>query len=417
MIKNQEKIKKSPVFSLIILILIYSGLLNNFFHANFFPLNKINSAYKSLALASSLSLDQEEQSLLFNLNNWRQQNGLASLSLSPTLEVAAKNHSQDMAGSNYFSHTSLDGRTAGDRVAQAGYTFTTWTGENLAWGFSSGSGVFDGWKNSSGHNANMLSNNYKVVGIGRAYDSDGGYGWIWTADFGGYDDSNSNSPPSIPSPTPIPETNLPTPNPVPITPSPTPTPQATPTLIPIPKQENPLIFNSEFQQIKKSGGELKFFGNDVEIKIPPGAFNENEILIIVNKLKEDGQNIPNSYIPITNTYEILARTMEGNEVKKFELPIEITLKFKITLNEKSKLKASYYDKGAWKEIADTEIKNDKAQFKIDHLTVFGIFYEKDVPNSNSSSPIKKFWLGFSILGATCLIVIPIYLVNKRKARE
>jgi uncharacterized protein YkwD len=41
------------------------------------------------------------------------------LAWNEQLEIAAMGHAQDMYNKNYFSHTSLDGRTMQDRIAAA----------------------------------------------------------------------------------------------------------------------------------------------------------------------------------------------------------------------------------------------------------------------------------------------------------
>jgi len=64
-------------------------------------------------------------------------------------------------------------------------------GENIAAGNSTASATFTQWKNSSGHNANMLGANYTVMGIGRATGG-GQYGVYWTNVFGGQDDGTCN---------------------------------------------------------------------------------------------------------------------------------------------------------------------------------------------------------------------------------
>jgi len=150
----------------------------------------------TLALAAAIrttptveALDSEEQAFLQLLNTYRQQNGLQPLNLSPTLTTAAELHSEDMADNNYFSHTSLDGRTFVDRVRDAGYTYDTWLGENIAAGYVTAQEVFNGWKNSPTHNTNMLRPQFKVIGVGRAYNASSDFEWYWTTDFGGYDDS------------------------------------------------------------------------------------------------------------------------------------------------------------------------------------------------------------------------------------
>ena len=90
-----------------------------------------------------------------------------------------------MANQNYFSHNSLDGRTPWDRIRTAGYTYNTWLGENIAAGQTNAATVFNAWRNSPSHNANMLSSNYLAIGIDRCYNGGSQYGWYWTTDFGG----------------------------------------------------------------------------------------------------------------------------------------------------------------------------------------------------------------------------------------
>jgi hypothetical protein len=57
----------------------------------------------------------------------------------------------------------------------------------------------------------MLSANFRVIGIGRAYNGNSSYGWYWTTDFGGYVDQviNPNSTPTIASFTANPSTITP----------------------------------------------------------------------------------------------------------------------------------------------------------------------------------------------------------------
>ena len=134
---------------------------------------------------TSGTLDAEESAFLNLINNYRQTNGLAPLKLNTTLTTASKWMSQDMASKNYFSHTDSLGRDPFQRMAAFGYTANTSKGENIAAGYQTATAVFDAWKASAGHNANMLSSSYTVIGIGRAYDARSTYGWYWTTDFGG----------------------------------------------------------------------------------------------------------------------------------------------------------------------------------------------------------------------------------------
>jgi hypothetical protein len=127
-------------------------------------------------------LDAEEQSFLTILNNYRAENGRAPLTACKSLNRAAQGHSEDMRDNNYFSHTGLNGSTFSQRASLACYKSFA-TAENIAAGNSTGSATFDQWKNSPGHNTNMLGSNHKVIGIGRATGG-GQYGVYWTTKFG-----------------------------------------------------------------------------------------------------------------------------------------------------------------------------------------------------------------------------------------
>jgi hypothetical protein len=88
-----------------------------------------------------------------------------------------------MAQQNYFSHTSLDGRQFNQRIAAAGYSYST-VGENIACGYSTPQAVMNGWMNSSGHRANILSASFCDIGVGYAFGAASSYGHYWTQDFG-----------------------------------------------------------------------------------------------------------------------------------------------------------------------------------------------------------------------------------------
>ncbi len=94
-----------------------------------------------------------------------------------------------MATKNYFSHTLSGGVTWSQNIANHGYTYSTYKGENIAAGYATAQQTFTQWKNSSGHNANMLNGNFKAIGIGRAYGATSTYKWYWTTTFGGYQDA------------------------------------------------------------------------------------------------------------------------------------------------------------------------------------------------------------------------------------
>lgn len=111
------------------------------------------------------------------VNQARAQEGCGALSVDDRLAAAAKGHSDDMAARGYFSHTSQDGRSAGDRMSAAGYPSPG--GENIAQGQRGAEEVHEAWMNSDGHRANILNCGYATIGVGLHADS-----WTWTQNFG-----------------------------------------------------------------------------------------------------------------------------------------------------------------------------------------------------------------------------------------
>jgi len=120
-------------------------------------------------------------------NAFRQQNGLRPLSYNDKLANAAQRHSVNMANQDFFSHTGKDGSSFSQRVTAAGYQWS-FTGENIAAGYTTPQAVVNAWINSPGHRAAMLNPNYQDIGIGYHYlANDTGqvnYYHYWTQNFG-----------------------------------------------------------------------------------------------------------------------------------------------------------------------------------------------------------------------------------------
>ncbi|WNO70704.1 sigma-70 family RNA polymerase sigma factor [Streptomyces sp. AM8-1-1] len=114
------------------------------------------------------------------VNKERAAAGCGPLSGNGRLDTAARRHSEDMAAKNYFSHTSQDGRSPGDRITAAGYQWRTY-GENIARGQQSAASVMESWMNSPGHRANILNCAFTNMGLG-LHEGPGGP-W-WTQVFG-----------------------------------------------------------------------------------------------------------------------------------------------------------------------------------------------------------------------------------------
>lgn len=127
-------------------------------------------------------LNCEEARFLVLINMYRAQNGVGPLRVSKSATQAARWHSQDMGEKAYFSHTDSLGRSPWERTAQFGYSGCQ--GENAAAGNRDAVATFCQWKNSAGHNANMLRPQFQAIGIGQVSVSPSPYGTYWSTPFG-----------------------------------------------------------------------------------------------------------------------------------------------------------------------------------------------------------------------------------------
>jgi uncharacterized protein YkwD len=135
--------------------------------------------------AVTFTAEPEECAFLGIINAYRKSNGLGTLTISVTLSAAAEHHSLDMAKKNYFSHTLANGSSWSQNIANYGYPSDTSRAENIAAGRGSAEEVFQQWKESAGHNKNMLSPKFTAIGIGRVAGVSGSkYKWYWTNTFG-----------------------------------------------------------------------------------------------------------------------------------------------------------------------------------------------------------------------------------------
>lgn len=118
-----------------------------------------------------------EEQVVELTNQQRVEHNCAPLTISSELVIAAKEHSQDMAERNYFSHTSPEGETPWDRMEAAGYHFQE-AAENIANGPTTAAGVVNAWMESTkGHRENILNCELHEIGVGYAAGTSGTY---WT---------------------------------------------------------------------------------------------------------------------------------------------------------------------------------------------------------------------------------------------
>lgn len=113
------------------------------------------------------------------INAYRKEQGLKPLKLNAELSNAAKAHSRDLAKWDRISHYGSDGSNPWDRVKRAGYNARL-AAENVGTGQASIDEVFKGWKESPGHNKNLLLTDAEHMGIALVQDPKTEFKTFWT---------------------------------------------------------------------------------------------------------------------------------------------------------------------------------------------------------------------------------------------
>jgi uncharacterized protein YkwD len=142
------------------------------------PSSGVDSTDQSTTCAPDINRSFESEVIQL-INQERGKEGLAPLSEQSQLTQAARLHSQDMACNQFFSHLSPENGDVADRVTAQGYQYSA-IGENIAGGYSSPASVVEGWMNSTGHRANIMSGTYTQVGVGYVYLAGSKLGTYWT---------------------------------------------------------------------------------------------------------------------------------------------------------------------------------------------------------------------------------------------
>ena len=130
--------------------------------------------------AMSSEEDAFAREVLRLVNVERGNAGLGPVVWDDALASVAYLHSVDMDQRDFFDHVNPSGQGPGQRFAAAGITgLWTW-GENIARGQRTPVEVMTAWMNSPGHRANILDENFTLLGVGVHSNGDI---W-WTQDFG-----------------------------------------------------------------------------------------------------------------------------------------------------------------------------------------------------------------------------------------
>lgn len=135
-------------------------------------------------IGANTAFQQEEpealnfEKAISDLNAYRISKGQSALVYNEKLNRASDVHVRDLASADIVSHTGTDGSGHGDRVQLQGYYFSI-AGENVAAGQLSWDAAFTSWKNSPGHNANMLRDDVSEFGLAFAYNPDTIHRTFW----------------------------------------------------------------------------------------------------------------------------------------------------------------------------------------------------------------------------------------------
>lgn len=97
-------------------------------------------------------------------NQEREAAGLNRLSNNAKLAAAALAKANNMFAEQYWDHFGPNGETPWQFIHEAGYNYV-YAGENLAKGFTTAEGIHEAWMASPTHRANIMSGNYKEIGI------------------------------------------------------------------------------------------------------------------------------------------------------------------------------------------------------------------------------------------------------------
>jgi uncharacterized protein YkwD len=142
------------------------------------PPPKAAPAAPDKALAKRMADD--EKALIELVNKARAKAKLPALERDPTLDRAAKGHTENMARQEKMEHV-LDGKRVSHRVSDVGYDYLK-VGENLA--FSEGDAslpplppadIHAGWMKSKHHRDNILEKKYTQVGVSMGRSKKGNF--------------------------------------------------------------------------------------------------------------------------------------------------------------------------------------------------------------------------------------------------
>jgi uncharacterized protein YkwD len=132
------------------------------------------SMYRSLARPGAELDAQAAQSMI---SGYRHNNGLASVSIDPTLMRMAQAQAHAMAAHNKMDHNV--GGPFAQRLRASGFDAKVAV-ENIGAGYHTLAEAFSGWRDSPPHRANMLKSGVTRMGIAAIYSPNSKYKVFWS---------------------------------------------------------------------------------------------------------------------------------------------------------------------------------------------------------------------------------------------
>ena len=127
---------------------------------------------------------QFREQLLELTNQYRAANGRPPLFLSDHLSQSAQDYAEAMGRLRFFGHDGPNGGNMTSRIEASGYLGWSSIGENLGAGYKTPEEVFKGWLASPTHRDNILSPDFREIGIGFSSQPNAPYVDYWVQTFG-----------------------------------------------------------------------------------------------------------------------------------------------------------------------------------------------------------------------------------------
>lgn len=131
----------------------------------------------SFSLSSLSSNVKEKNEIIKMVNSVRAEKNLPPLIENKKLNILADKKAKIMANENNLSHTAGGYKTFSDFLVENNVKFLA-VGENIARNWKTPEEVMKAWLSSKGHRANIMSEKFTQIGVGKAISSNGDIYWV-----------------------------------------------------------------------------------------------------------------------------------------------------------------------------------------------------------------------------------------------